>query len=85
MMPIQAVPIRSVEPATRSPSGDRKAHTRQHDDGTPVHSFRTLLGGLDTIVTSTFSVGTDAAITLTNRPDTRQQRALDLPREIAAM
>ena len=76
-----------VEPARRSRAADRKALTRRLDDGTAVHSFRTLRDGLDTIVASTFSIGADpcAAISLTTSPDARQQRALDLLREIATM
>jgi hypothetical protein len=39
-----------VAPARRSPRALRKAATKQADDGAPVHSFRTLLEDLATLV-----------------------------------
>jgi len=38
-----------VAPAERSPAALRKVHTRQLDDGSPAHSFSTLLAELATI------------------------------------
>jgi transposase len=42
-----------VAPAQRSPAALRKASTHQLPDGTPAHSFRTLLDELATIVRNT--------------------------------
>ncbi len=39
-----------VAPAKRSADADRKAAPHQLDDGTPAHSFRTLLEDLASIV-----------------------------------
>lgn len=39
-----------VAPATRSAQAERKALTHTLPDGTPAHSFRTLLEELSTIV-----------------------------------
>lgn len=38
-----------VRPAVRSPAAEHKARTQQRADGTPVHSFRTLLEHLSTL------------------------------------
>ena len=69
-----------VEPAQRSPSAQAKAHTKRTHDGLPVHSFRTLLVDLASIVRNTC---TPTAIDLpsfekTTRPTPLQQRAFDL-------
>jgi hypothetical protein len=42
-----------VAPATRSKTAEIKVTSRQLDDGTPAHSFSTLLGELGTIVRNT--------------------------------
>ncbi|MCE2392483.1 MAG: transposase, partial [Proteobacteria bacterium] len=42
-----------VAPAKRSAAAERKARTGTLDDGTPAHSFRTLLEELSTIVRNT--------------------------------
>jgi hypothetical protein len=42
-----------VAPARRSPAALRKASTHQLPDGTPAHSFRTLLDELSTVVRNT--------------------------------
>ena len=69
-----------VEPAQRSPSARAKAQTKRTNDGLPVHSFRTLLADLGSIVRNTC---TPTAIDVpsfekTTRPTPLQQRALDL-------
>ena len=69
-----------VEPAKRSPSAIAKAQTKHTHDGLPVHSFRTLLADLGSIVRNTC---TPTAIDVpsfekTTRPTPLQQRALDL-------
>lgn len=76
-----------VAPAKRSAAADAKVSRRQHADGTPVHSFHTLLAELSTIVRNTARApgGEDAkstfeVITVANP---LQQRALDLARQIA--
>jgi hypothetical protein len=75
-----------VAPAKRSVAAETKVCRRQHDDGTPVHSFHTLLGELSTIVRNTARVpGRDQAATrfdVTTAPTPLQQRALDLARQI---
>jgi transposase len=77
-----------VAPAKRSAAAQEKAATQTLDDGSPAHSFRTLLEDLSTIVrnrcrtpgapadTPTFAVVTT--------PSQKQQQALDLLERIAA-
>ena len=69
-----------VAPAQRSPSAQAKAHSKRTHDGQSVHSFRTLLADLTSIVRNTC---TSTAIGLpafekTTRPTPLQQRAFDL-------
>jgi hypothetical protein len=45
-----------VAPARRSAAAEEKARSKQLDDGTPVHSFHTLLEELSTIVRTTCRV-----------------------------
>jgi transposase len=75
-----------VAPAKRSVAAQRKASTRTLDDGTPVHSFQTLLSELSTIVRNTSrtpGAGTDApTFELTTVATAEQQRALNLVRQI---
>ena len=42
-----------VAPAKRSAAAQRKVATNQRDDGTPLHSFRTLLRDLASVVRNT--------------------------------
>jgi hypothetical protein len=42
-----------VAPAQRSASAKAKAAARELDDGTPVHSFGTLMAELSTVVRNT--------------------------------
>jgi len=71
-----------VEPAQRSPSARAKARTKRTDDGQPVHSFRTLLADLGSIVRNTCKPTAINAPSFdkTTRPTPLQQRALDLLR-----
>jgi transposase len=71
-----------VAPAMRSEPAERKAQTHSLSDGTPAHSFRTLLDELSTIVRNTCRTTTDFAqaptFTIVTQPDAVQQRALTL-------
>lgn len=71
-----------VAPAQRSAAADRKARTHRRDDGTPAHSFRTLLDDLATIVSNTCRVPGSAPTTPTFRmvttPNALQHRAREL-------
>jgi len=69
-----------VAPARRSPEAERKAARKRTDDGLPVHSFRTLLDDLRTIVQSRLQpqVADLPAFDKITRPTPLQQRAFDL-------
>jgi len=71
-----------VAPARRSDAALRKVHARVLDDGTPTHSFQTLLTELTTIVRNTCrrkaATDDEPTFTITTTPNTKQQRALDL-------
>jgi len=68
-----------VAPAKRSAAAKQKALTRQRDDGTPVHSFRTLLAELSTIVKNTCQApGSTATFTIVTTPNALQNRAQKL-------
>lgn len=69
-----------VEPARRSPRALDKARSKRAPDGTPVHSFQTLLQDLATLTRNRVqpkAPGADA-FDLDARPTPLQQRALDL-------
>lgn len=69
-----------VAKAQRSASARRKDGAKHQDDGTPVHSFRTLLKDLATIaynVTHT-SLNPSAKIVITTRPTPLQEKAFQL-------
>jgi len=76
-----------VAPAKRSKAALEKVAATRLDDGTPVHSFRTLLADLATITRSTFAP--DGAnddrhtFTMTTLPSPEQARALQLLETIA--
>ena len=76
-----------VAPAVRSQHAEHKAQTHTLSDGTPAHSFQTLLDELSTIVRNTCRATTDsaqgAAFTIVTQPSTVQQRALKLLEAIA--
>ncbi len=71
-----------VAPAKRSEPALRKVHARTLDDGTQVHSFRTLLKHLSAIVRNVCRLpdsGPDApTFDVVTTPDAKQQRAFDL-------
>ena len=69
-----------VAPAQRSPRARRKAQTQQTDDGSPVHSFQTLLRDLGTITKNQIRFVHSPLETteMLTTPTPLQQRALDL-------
>lgn len=71
-----------VAPAKRSAAALRKVHMKVLDDGTPVHSFSTLLKALSTIVRNVCrprSAGPEApTFEIVTTPTPTQQRAFDL-------
>jgi len=77
-----------VARAERSAAADLKAATHRTTEGTPVHSFRTLLEDLSTIVRNQCrlrDVADAPAFTLTTTPTPAQRRALTLIRERVAV
>jgi hypothetical protein len=75
-----------VAPARRSTTALDKVHSRRLADGSVVHSFRTLLGELTTIVRNICrppGIATTAAtFELITRPNTKQAHAAELLRSI---
>ena len=70
-----------VAPAQRSAGARAKVVRRHHEDGTPIHSFPTLLAELATLVRNTCctSAETDApTFTVTTQPNPLQARAMAL-------
>ena len=69
-----------VAPARRSPAALEKAHTKKTAEDTPVHSFRTLLDDLATIVKNRIQPKDKATqpFDITTRATALQQKALDL-------
>ena len=71
-----------VAPAIRSAQALRKVATHTLPDGSPAHSFRTLLEELSTIVRNTCRAPESAenapTFTITTTPNAMQQRALQL-------
>jgi len=71
-----------VAPAKRSNAAIKKATNRTLDDGTPVHSFKTLMQELQTIVRNTCCASQGAqdasSFEITTTPTTKQKRALEL-------
>ncbi|MCU0558404.1 MAG: IS1634 family transposase [Desulfobacterales bacterium] len=76
-----------VAPAKRSDSAMRKVHTKSLDDGSPVHSFRSLLDHLGAIVRATCRCpGTDdesSTFTIITKANPKQQKAFDLLQSIS--
>ena len=69
-----------VAPAQRSPKALRKARTKRTDDGSPVHSFHTLLEDLASVVKNHIKpkgLELDPFVKITS-PTTLQQKAFDL-------
>ena len=74
-----------VAPAKRSTAAERKAFSRTLSDGSPVHSFRTLLEELASIVRNTCRLPArqdSATFDLTTTANPKQQRALELLAQI---
>ena len=75
-----------VAPAKRSKAAQAKAARHTLDDGTPVHSFATLMAELATIVRNTCrtpKAGPDApTFEVLTTPNAKQQRALELIQQI---
>ena len=68
-----------VAPARRSAAAEEKASSKQLDDGTPVHSFHTLLEELSTIVRNTCRVPqTASTFPMLTIPNDLQLRAREL-------
>jgi hypothetical protein len=71
-----------VAPAQRSAQAERKAHTHTLSDGTPAHSFRTLLEELSSIVRNTCRTAKASpqapTFTIVTQANPIQQRALAL-------
>ena len=75
-----------VAPAERSAEAKAKVARRCHEDGTPIHSFHTLLTELATIVRNTCrtSAEEDApTFTVTTQSNPLQRQALDLIDQLA--
>ena len=76
-----------VAPAKRSNAALDKVHSQVLDDGTPVHSFQTLLQDLSSIVSNTCrrpgaSTAGEPTFNLVTTPSPTQQRAYDLLQSI---
>jgi len=69
-----------VAPAQRSKAAKRKASSKRCEDGSPVHSFQTLLADLATIVRNRVRPegASESFFELTTTPTAVQRRALDL-------
>ena len=71
-----------VAPATRSRAAMEKVAGHQLDDGSPVHSFRTLLDALSGIVRNTCrasgAVAAEPTFAVVTTANAQQRRALDL-------
>jgi len=71
-----------VAPAKRSAKALEKVHSRTLENGSPVHSFQTLLESLTTIVRDTCrrkgASPNERCFTMTTVPNAEQQRAFDL-------
>ena len=75
-----------VAPAQRSKPAQRKASTHRLDDGTPAHSFRTLLDELSTVVRNTCrtraSSDTAPSFEIVTTANPKQARAIELLQHI---
>jgi transposase len=69
-----------ITKALRSETAERKAHTKLAADGSPVHSFQTLLEDLATLAKNTLQPkdGSAKPFEMITTPTPLQQRALDL-------
>ncbi len=75
-----------VAPATRSQAAMQKVRSRTLEDGSPTHSFQTLIKELETIVRNTCrtpkNAGDAPSFEITTMPSDKQKRALDLISQI---
>lgn len=75
-----------VAPAQRSEAALDKVHTKKLDDGAPVHSFKTLMSLLSSIVRNICrtqnAVPNEPTFSVDTSPNSTQQKALDLLKEI---
>jgi len=75
-----------VAPAKRSEAAMKKVCSRTLEDGTPTHSFQTLLRELETIVRNTCRTPKSASdaptFEITTTPSDKQKRALELISQI---
>ena len=75
-----------VAPATRSDVAMKKVQSRTLEDGSPVHSFQTLMAQLQTVVRNTCCTQKGAhdapTFDLITTPDDKQKRALELIAQI---
>jgi hypothetical protein len=75
-----------VAPATRSAAALEKVTSKQLPDGSPAHSFRTLLNELSTLVRNTCrrhsASSGDAIFDIDTTPNAKQRAALDLIKQI---
>lgn len=75
-----------VAPATRSDAALQKVASKQLADGSPAHSFRTLLNELSTIVRNTCrrhaATSADEIFEIDTTPNTKQAQALALIQQI---
>jgi transposase len=69
-----------VAPAQRSPCAESKALSKKTSDGEPVHSFKTLLRDLATVVKNRVQPKAEGAgpFDITTTPTSLQKRAIDL-------
>ena len=69
-----------VAPAQRSPRAEAKPQTKRREDGSPVHSFQTLLRDLRTIVKDRVRLKATPSVEFdkVTIPTPLQQGALDL-------
>jgi hypothetical protein len=76
----------SKRSAKRSAKAVRKAATRRLDNGTPAHSFTTLLQELSSVVRNTCRTPHAAngaqTFEVVTTPNPKQQRALELVQQI---
>jgi len=81
---VDEAPPQRPDPVVRAPRSDaarRKEQTKRTAEGLPVHSFRTLLANLATLVQNRVvpsGAGDQAAFDVLTQPSPLQQRALDL-------
>ena len=72
-----------VAPAKRSEAAELKAQTHLLEDGTPAHSYATLLQELSTIVRNRCTAkGSSTPFDLLSTPNHTQRRALELVAKI---